>query len=77
MTQDRTVHKTKDGQWANQRQGATRPSDVHRTQAEAIQEARDMITRNGGGELTIMGADGQIRDKRTVGPKHDPYPPKG
>ncbi|MEV0087368.1 DUF2188 domain-containing protein [Saccharopolyspora sp. NPDC050642] len=38
---------------------------------------RTRNVRDGGGELVIHGTDGTIRDKRTVPPGHDPYPPPG
>jgi hypothetical protein len=75
--QDRTVYETSDGEWANKRNSATRAESLHSTQAEAIQAARETLNNQGGGELTIMGRDGKIRSKDTVGPARDPYPPKG
>jgi hypothetical protein len=63
------------GDWAVRRPGASRASSVHPTQAEAIRRARDSLVRDGGGELTIHGRDGRIRDSDTVGPGHDPSPP--
>lgn len=39
---------------------------VHETQDEAIDHARQLLEQDGGGELIIHKADGQIRDKRTI-----------
>jgi hypothetical protein len=64
------------GDWAVHRPGASRASSVHPTQAEAIRRARESLGRDGGGELTIHGRDGRIRDSDTVAPGHDPSPPK-
>ncbi|WP_184727961.1 DUF2188 domain-containing protein [Saccharopolyspora phatthalungensis] len=47
------------------------------TQEEAVATAHEQLVRDGGGELVIHGTDGKVRDKRTVPPGHDPYPPPG
>ena len=73
---DRSVFKTPDG-WANKRDGASRPAAIHSTQAEAAAQAREQLKHSGGGELKIMGENGQIRQKDTIPPAKDPYPPKG
>lgn len=47
--------------------GATRATPaVRETQDEAIDHARQLLQQDGGGELVIHNADGQIRDKRTI-----------
>ncbi|NLT24637.1 MAG: DUF2188 domain-containing protein [Syntrophorhabdus sp.] len=74
---DRMVYQRDDGSWANKREDATRPSSTHRTQREAIDAARGMLQNQGGGELTIKGRDGLIRDKDTISPGNDPFPPRG
>lgn len=74
---DRTVSKRADGSWENKRNDASRASSVHPTQAQAQAAARGMLSRQGGGELTTKGVDGRIRDKDTVRPGKDPFPPKG
>jgi hypothetical protein len=73
---DRIVFQRDDGQWANKRRDADRASDVHDTQRGAVQRAREQLTRDGGGELTIKGEDGRIRSKDTIAPGNDPNPPK-
>ena len=74
---NRNVYQQANGNWANKRQGASRASTVHRTQAEAQKAARGMMNKPGcGGELTTSGRDGRFRSKDTIN-KSDPYPPKG
>ena len=74
---DRFVSLRPDGTWANQRVGATRATDLHRTQRQAEQAAREDLRKSGGGELNIKGVGGQIRQKDTVPPATDPFPPRG
>lgn len=75
--QDRTVYKRDDGRWANRRADASRPSSLHGTQREAVTEAKRMLVAAGGGELTVMGIDGRIRSKDTIGGGNDPRSTKG
>ena len=75
--QDRVVSKRPDGQWANQRIDAGRASSVHETQRAAIDAARGNLRNQGGGEVTIQGRDGRFRDKDTIAPGHDSFPPRG
>ena len=74
--QDRTVSRRPDGTWSNKRDDATRASSIHRTQSDAASAAKAMLTRQGGGELSVKGLDGKIRSKDTVPPGNDPNPPK-
>lgn len=74
--QDRTVSKRPDGQWANKRNDADRASSLHRTQGGAETAARDLLKKQGGGELTTKGENGKIRSKDTISPGRDPNPPK-
>jgi hypothetical protein len=62
--------------WAVKKPGADRASSIHSTQAEAIDRAREILVNDGGGELTVQGRDGRIRDSDTVPPGNDPNPPK-
>jgi hypothetical protein len=73
---DRTVYRRDDGKWVNKRNDATKESSVHDTQKEAEKSARDMLKKEGGGELTTKGIDGKIRSKDTIAPGKDPFPPK-
>ena len=50
---------------------------MHDTQKDATDTAKDMLRKQGGGEVTVQGTDkGQFRKKDTVPPGHDPCPPK-
>lgn len=73
---DRMVYRREDGQWANERNGAGKASSLHKTQAAAERAAREMLTNQGGGELTTKGLDGRIRSKDTIAPGNDPNPPR-
>ena len=73
---DRIVYR-KDGEWINKKVDADRASSVHGTQGEADAAARGMLRNSGGGELIIKGRDGKIRDKDTIAPGNDPFPPRG
>ncbi len=73
---DRTVSQRPDGSWENKRNDADKASSLHQTQKEAIQKAREMLKKQGGGELTTKGRDGKIRSKDTIPPGNDPLPPK-
>ncbi len=73
---DRTISRRTDGKWENKRNDAERASSVHRTQREAEQTAKEMLHRQGGGELAVKGVGGRIRSKDTIPPGNDPNPPK-
>lgn len=73
---DRMVYQREDKSWANKRNDCDRASSVHRTQKEAENSARDMLVKQGGGELTTKSRDGSIRSKDTIAPGKDPSPPK-
>ena len=73
---DRMVYLRPDGNWANKRNDAGKPSTVHKTQRAAEQSAREMLRNQRGGELTTKGRDGLIRSKDTIAPGRDSNPPK-
>lgn len=73
---DRSVYKNGD-MWANKRNDRQKASGLHRTQKEAQDAARQMLKKQGGGELTTMGRNGAIRDKDTVAPGNDPRSIRG
>lgn len=52
--------------------GGSRASAHTDTQAEAISRAREIVGNAGGGEVTIHGRDGKIREKDTVPNGNDP-----
>ena len=65
--------KRTDG-WAVKKQGTTRASSVHETQADAWAETR-RLARGSGGEAYLKGGNGRIRARNTYG--KEPFPPKG
>lgn len=73
----RTVSQRSDGAWANQKDGGQRATSIHKTQKQAIAAARQNLQNQGGGELKVKNEDGKIRQKDTIAPATDPYPPKG
>ena len=74
---NRNVYRRPDGKWVNKRSGAGKATSLHDTQADAVDTARQNLRNSGGGELSIHGRDGKIRQKDTVPDGNDPYPPKG
>ncbi len=65
------------GGWDVRAPHAERSSAHAQTPAEAGDRARQIIHDQGGGELVIHNQHGQIRDKDTIAPAKDPFPPKG
>lgn len=55
-----------DGGWQVKRDGASRPTGVFSTQAEATQAAKAKL-RVRGGELRVQGRDGRWQDTFTLG----------
>ena len=70
MKKNQHVVPAKDG-WAVRGAGNGRLTSTHETQAEAIQSAR-RIAINQGSEMLIHGRNGQIRERNTYGPDHNP-----
>ena len=62
------------GQWAVRGEGNSKVTAITKTQAEAIEIARN-IAINQSSELVVHRQNGQIRDKNSYG--NDPFPPKG
>jgi|GraSoi013_1_20cm_3_1032427.scaffolds.fasta_scaffold108579_1 uncharacterized protein YdaT len=52
--------------WRVVKEGAQQASATTATQAEAIERAREIIAKDGGGELVIHAQDGTIRESRTI-----------
>lgn len=73
---DYNVYK-KDGKWVGEKDGASRASVTGDTQAAVYKETRDLAQRNGGGEISVHGTDGKIREKNTIAPANDPRKTKG
>lgn len=59
------VHDPKGG-WQVVNQNSSTRSMRYKTQGEAINKARDIVAKAGGGEIMIHGKDGSIRGKDTV-----------
>jgi hypothetical protein len=55
-----------EGGWAVAKESRERVSATFDTQAEAIDRAREIVRNAGGGEMTVLAEDGQIRQKNTV-----------
>jgi hypothetical protein len=73
----RTVSQREDGAWLNQKDGGQRATSLHKTQRQAANVARQNLENWGGGELKIKGENGKIRQKDTIAPAKDPFPPRG
>ena len=73
----RIVQRHDNDGWEVRKPGASRASAVASTQAEAIQRARDILENDGGGELKIRSARGNIRQQDTIRPGNDPRSSKG
>ena len=68
----------KDGdEWVAKRDGASRASSRSDTQAQAYDDARRFSHNAGGGDVSIHGVDGRIREKNTIDPAKDPRSTKG
>lgn len=78
MSKPNNRHVVPDGNggWKVVAPGASRASDLFDRQSDAIDRAREIVDNAGGGEVTIHGRDGKVRDSDTVPPGNDPNPPK-
>ena len=72
---DRIIYRKADG-WAEKRNDSSLSAGVYKTQAEAIEAAKETLYKQGGGELIVIGRDGRIRSKDTIPPGHNPHPPR-
>ncbi|HEY3549218.1 MAG TPA: DUF2188 domain-containing protein [Propionicimonas sp.] len=73
MAEQRHVVPNKDrGGWDVKADGAQRSSGHFDRQSDAIDRAREILERNGGGELATHNQQGEIRAKDTIKPAHDP-----
>lgn len=61
---NRTIFRKGDGTWVNKKNNSSRASSSHRTQLEAIESAKAMLARQGGGKLTIIRDNGSVSVKR-------------
>ena len=62
--------------WKVTKPGGRKASAITGTQRQAEQRAKEIVRREGGGEVRIHGRDGRIRDSDTVAPASDPNPPR-
>lgn len=76
MANRRMVGPHPGGGWQVKAPQSDRASSRHETQSDAIDRAREILGNLGGGELTIQGRGGKIRDSDTVPHGNDPDPPK-
>jgi hypothetical protein len=72
---NRYVVHNPDGGWDVKAGGAERSSGHFDTQAQAYDRAREIVSRLGGGEVVIQGADSRFRNSNTID-KPDPDPPR-
>lgn len=70
-------HVTPDSEngWAIKKEGGERRTFAP-TQRSAEQIAKERASNSGGGEVVIHRRDGKIRDKDTMAPARDPFPPR-
>ncbi len=69
-----TTYNKSAGNWRNIREGASKPSKVYETKAEAQAEGRQ-IAVNQKTEHLIHNQDGKISQRNSYG--NDDFPPKG
>jgi hypothetical protein len=68
----REVRTDASGVWRVIKPGGRRSSGNFDSQAEAVARAREILARDGGGELRVAGRDGAIRQADTIPPGNDP-----
>lgn len=73
----RIVQARSDGKHEVRKPGAQRASAVTDTQKEGISRGREILSRDGGGELQVRGRNGQVRQQDTIKPGSDPKKSKG
>jgi Uncharacterized protein conserved in bacteria (DUF2188) len=64
------------GGWDIRKPGADHSSGHFDRQSDAIDRAKEILGRDGGGEAVIHGTDNLIRNRDTVAPGNDPFPPR-
>ncbi len=62
--------------WVVRKEGGTNISGSASTQRAAEKIAKEYSSNSGGGEVVIHRRDGRIRDKDTMRPARDPFPPR-
>jgi len=76
MSEERHVVPNPEGGWDVVKPGAERASSHHDRQGDAERRAKEILGNAGGGEAVIHNRQGRIRDKDTVSPGSDPFPPR-
>lgn len=71
MAANRNVVPNPAGGW-DVKGGGKRASAHSATQAQAVARAKEIVSNQGGGEVSISGRNGRIRAKDTVKPGNDP-----
>lgn len=61
-----SVVRAPSGEWELKGRGMPR-SSTYDTQAEAVDAARKLVQRSGGGDVIVHGRDGKIRSRDTIG----------
>lgn len=64
------------GGWDVRKPGSSRTSGHANSQEAAIDRAREVVRKGGGGEVRIHGRDGRIRDSDTIPRGKDANPPR-
>jgi len=77
MAKNYTVSGNKSDGYRAMSDGGKRASFTGKTQGEVVQQTRQHMQQNGGGELRIQNTQGLYRAADTVPPKKDSSPPKG
>ena len=68
MTNDRYVIPAGEGGWDVVKEGHQRPTAHAATKAKAIARARQLVSRDGGGEVWVLNQTGKITDSDRVAP---------
>jgi hypothetical protein len=68
MANDRYVVPDGEGGWDVVKEGHLRPTAHADTKAKAVARARQLVRREGGGEVLVMNQAGKITESDTVGP---------
>lgn len=67
----------KHDRWQSKITGNKQVSFVSNTQTDVYEKQRDSFANRNGGEIVVHGLNGKIRDKNTIWPMKDKFPPKG
>lgn len=73
---NRIVSPNPSGGW-DVKGGGSRASAHTATQKQAYAKAAQIVKNAGGGDVSVQGKNGQIREKNTIAPGNDPRKIKG